>query len=161
MKKWSPSSGLMEILPQRALQSWLTRRLVSKRACGNERIPFVYFYISRFNCESEKPALLVSSTSHPAIHLMTLGVGGWGRGSLTKLPQTTELPIQRPLSLPIGHFRVASETSHVKMCSTYGFVFMHIKLICTWNALHEDSFWNTGARELGSNLFKYPQHFSA
>ena len=123
MKKWSPSSGLMEILPQRALQNWLTWRLVSKRACGNERVPFVSFYISRFNRESQKSDLL---TTLPVIQQFISWPWACGVGEGGHWLNYLRRPIFQ-MSSPssnIGHFRVASKAIHMKMCSTYGFIFM-------------------------------------
>ena len=99
MMKWSPSLGLMEILPQRALQSWLTGRLVSKRACGNERIPLFLLILadSSLTCPPHLP-IIHQFISWPWV----LG------GSLTKLPQTIELPNQRPfLQLAISELPAA------------------------------------------------------
>ena len=67
-------------------------------------MPFASFYISKFNCESEKPALLALSTSHPAIHLMTLGVEGWRRGSLTKIATSDDRASKFAAPPPIGDF---------------------------------------------------------
>ena len=44
----------------------------------------------------------------------------------------------------------------MKMCSTYRFFFMQIKLVFIRMVLHLDSFWNRGTRELGNGLFSEP-----
>ena len=131
MKKWSPSSGLLEILPQRALQNWLTWRLVSKRACGNERVTFVSFYISRFNRESQKSDLL---TTLPVIQQFiswpwACGVGEGGHW-LNYLKWAAPLPI-------LVIFELQAKPFIWKCVPPTGS--FSCKLIFIWNASHEDA----------------------
>ena len=54
--------------------------------------------------------------------------------------------------LPLCQNESKCETILIKVCFTYKFIFMQIKLIFIWKNLHEDSFWGRGKPELGNGL---------
>ena len=56
--------------------------------------------------------------------------------------------------LPLCQNESKCESILMKICFTYKFIFMQIKLIFIWKALHEDSFWERGTPELGNGLFR-------
>ena len=55
--------------------------------------------------------------------------------------------------LPLFQNESKCETILMKMCLTYKFIFLQIKLIFMWKVLHENSFCDRGKPELGNGLF--------
>ena len=74
----------------------------------------------------------------------------------SKLPPGSRVDRNRPFPsylLPLYQNESWCETIHIKMSSTYRFIFVQIKLIVIGKVLHEDSFWNRGTMYLGNGLF--------